>query len=60
VLGMILGPMLESSLRRTLTLYRGDYTVLATRPISGIFIGLSVLLVAWAVYRYFRRKPAGS
>ena len=60
VLGMILGPMLESSLRRTLTLYRGDYTVLATRPISGIFIGLSALLVAWAVYRYFRRKPVRS
>lgn len=25
----------------------------------GTMIGLSLLLLAWAVYRYFRRKSAG-
>lgn len=58
VLGMILGPMLESSLRRTLTLYRGDYTVLATRPISGIFIAISALILGWSIYRFLRTRRA--
>lgn len=56
VLGMILGPMLETNLRRALTLYRGDYTVFFTRPISALFLTASLLIIAWTVFAYIRRR----
>ncbi|WP_028605469.1 tripartite tricarboxylate transporter permease [Ottowia thiooxydans] len=46
LLGLILGPMMEENLRRALLLSRGDWTVLATRPISlGLLLGAVLLLV---------------
>ncbi|MCA0204809.1 tripartite tricarboxylate transporter permease [Pararhodobacter sp.] len=56
VLGLILGPMLEENLRRSLTLYRGSYTVFLTRPISALFIGIAVLILAWTIYGMFRAR----
>lgn len=43
ILGIILGPMLESNLRRALILSDGDYGVFVTRPIA---CGLLILTVA--------------
>ena len=38
--------MMEENLRRALLLSRGDWTVLATRPISaGLLLGAALLLV---------------
>lgn len=43
ILGIILGPMLESNLRRALILSNGDYSIFITRPIA---LGLLVLTIA--------------
>jgi putative tricarboxylic transport membrane protein len=43
ILALILGPMMESNLRRSLVLADGDWTVFVTRPISAILIALAVL-----------------
>jgi TctA family transporter len=46
LLGYVLGPMVEENFRRALLLSRGDMTVFVTRPISGTFIAICVLIVA--------------
>lgn len=43
VLGLVLAPMLENSLRQSLTLSHGDVSVFATRPISGAILVSAVL-----------------
>jgi putative tricarboxylic transport membrane protein len=45
LLGFVLGPMLEESLRRAMLISRGDPTVFVTRPISLAFIIATVLIL---------------
>ncbi len=45
ILGLVLSRTLEQSLRQSLTLFAGDWTAFFTRPLSLIFIILSVLCV---------------
>jgi TctA family transporter len=45
LLGFILGPMMEENLRRALLLSRGDWSVLATRPLSGGLLAAALLLL---------------
>lgn len=45
VLGLVLGPILEENVRRSLILSRGDLTVFVTRPISLTLLVLAVLLI---------------
>ncbi len=45
VLGFVLGPIVESNLRRALVLSDGNILVFFTRPISGVIIVLSILLL---------------
>ncbi|SHI87679.1 putative tricarboxylic transport membrane protein [Geosporobacter subterraneus DSM 17957] len=43
LLALILGPMAESNLRRALVISKGDISILFTRPISVILLGLAVV-----------------
>ena len=47
ILGLILGPMFESNLRRSLMLSRGNWSTFVTRPISLSFILIAVLVLVW-------------
>ena len=47
VLGLILGPMMESNLRRALILSGGDWLALVARPIVAVFLAAAVLSIAW-------------
>jgi TctA family transporter len=47
VLGFVLGPMLESNVRRALLLSHGDLGVFVTRPISATVLGLAALILGW-------------
>ena len=60
IIGLILGPMAETQLRRALSISQGDMTVFVERPISASFLALTlILLVAPVVVRRFRRaRPA--
>jgi putative tricarboxylic transport membrane protein len=57
VLGIVLGPIFEKSLRESLFLSGGDLTILVTRPISAVLIGLCVIafilptLLSWVKSR---------
>ncbi len=49
VLGVILGPMAESNLRRALET-SSDLSLFFTRPISGILLLLAVLSLGYGLY----------
>ena len=51
VLGMVLGPILETSLRRALGLSHGDLSIFLTRPISLVLILISLLLFSMPLLR---------
>jgi len=56
LLGMVLGPMLEENLRRTLLVARGDWSVLFTRPISGTLIALAAVMLLAAMLPAVRQR----
>ena len=57
VLGLILGPMMESNLRRALILSRGDWLSMLSRPILLVFLAATVLSLFWPLIRA-RRKAS--
>ncbi|MFB3884869.1 MAG: tripartite tricarboxylate transporter permease [Thermodesulfobacteriota bacterium] len=62
LLGFILGPLMETHLRRAMLLSRGDPTVFFTRPISlGILLatGLSLFLAIISAVRRKRKEKGG-
>jgi putative tricarboxylic transport membrane protein len=61
VIGLILGPMAETQLRRALSISQGDMTVFVSRPLSATFLGITALLlvVPFAV-RHYRKRRQGS
>lgn len=59
VLAIILGPMAETNLRRTLTMTGGSYSIFFTNPLSLVLLLLSVGSLVGAAYRQFKKaKPA--
>lgn len=56
LIGFVLGPMMEEQLRRAMLLSRGDATVFLTRPISGILIAITVLLLVYAITSALRQR----
>lgn len=60
MLGIILGTMIEERLRQTLSIGRGEITILFERPISlGIFVVIVVIIAGSAFSAYRRRKADG-
>jgi len=53
LIGFLLGPMLEFSLRQALILYKGDWSVFFSKPIALVFLFLTVAFL-WR----FAWKPA--
>ncbi len=45
ILGLVLGSMAETNLRRAITISGNDWSVLFTRPISGVFMVISIIIL---------------
>jgi putative tricarboxylic transport membrane protein len=58
VLALVLGPMLETALRRSLLLSFGDPTIFITRPISAVLLLISFFLFAYPLVPWLRKKRA--
>jgi putative tricarboxylic transport membrane protein len=58
VLAIVLGPLAEKAFRQSLIGVQGDVTVFFTRPLSGTFMVLAVLLFAYPIYLTYRRRKA--
>jgi putative tricarboxylic transport membrane protein len=54
IMAFILGPMMENSLRQSLLMSQGDFSIFFTRIISVVCLGLSLLLLFSSL---FLRKP---
>ncbi len=60
ILGLILGPIAESNLRRGLQTFQGDWTPFFTRPLSLAFLVVAVALLVltlWQNHRRARQAP---
>lgn len=55
VIGMILGPILEDNLRRSLLISREGYWIFLDRPVSTILVIVNALLLVTMVYLTIRR-----
>jgi putative tricarboxylic transport membrane protein len=59
VFGLILGPMLEENVRRTLVVSDGSWLIYVQRPISVTLLGLSVLTAAYPAFLEYRARRRG-
>ena len=51
MLGLILGPELEKSLRTSLEMSAGDFTIFLTRPITLVLLILCVVILLVSAFR---------
>jgi putative tricarboxylic transport membrane protein len=58
ILAFILGRPIESALGQALNIAQGDATVFLTRPISALFIALSLLVIVSSAWRLVRERQA--
>jgi putative tricarboxylic transport membrane protein len=57
IVGMILAPMAEQSMRQALTISQGDWTTFVTRPLSGSLLAVAALLaISPPLLRAWRRR----
>jgi TctA family transporter len=56
ILGLLLGPLLETNMRRSLLLSHGDFTTFLTNPISAAFLAAAVGLILLMVVPAIRRS----
>ena len=60
MIGMVLGPLAETSVRDALLSSVGDPAVLVSSPITWVIYGLLALVLAGAAMAAVRRRRAGS
>jgi putative tricarboxylic transport membrane protein len=64
VLGLVLGPLFETSMRQSLSMSRGDMTIFLTRPVSLTLLVVALLTIAYplvvAIRNMARRRVSGA
>jgi TctA family transporter len=58
LLGFVVGPLLEENLRRALIYSRGDLSVLASEPLSLVFLAIAAIMLALVLAPGMRRTRA--
>jgi putative tricarboxylic transport membrane protein len=56
LIGLVLGPLMETYLRRSLIVSHGDVLALAGRPISGTMLLVSALILIWTFRKRAKTK----
>lgn len=56
LMGIVLGPIAESSFRQALTISRGSYSIFVSQPISAVILSISVLIIFMASYSQIKRQ----
>src|SRR5690606_35885159 len=57
VFGLILGPMFEENLRRSLTISRGSWMTFLERPLSLAMFLVAVAVIAVPIFKALIRRP---
>lgn len=60
VLGMLLGPMLETNMRRALTISKGDWSIFVMSPLNLLLLGIAAACLIWTIYRRYSEKSQPS
>ncbi|MFG1478776.1 tripartite tricarboxylate transporter permease [Xanthobacter sp. V4C-4] len=60
LMGLVLGPMLEASFRRAMTVSRGSFATFVDRPLSLALLAATVLLIAAGVAGAARQRRLGA
>ena len=56
LLGLVIGPLLEQEMRRSLSISGGDWSIFVTRPIAASLLGVAVFAVSVSVWMAARRR----
>jgi putative tricarboxylic transport membrane protein len=56
VLGLVIAPLFEMSLRQSLIMSNGNWTIFVQRPIAGVLLAMCVALLALAALSLARRR----
>jgi putative tricarboxylic transport membrane protein len=56
ILALVLGPIMETSLRQSLLISRGSFGIFLTRPICAALIALTAAFLIWPMLRPKKRK----
>src|SRR5690348_7072413 len=56
VLGLVISPTLEMSLRQSLIMSNGDWTIFLQRPIAMVLLGICIALLALAALSLVRSR----
>lgn len=56
VLAVILGPIMEKVFRQSLIMFKGDFSIFITRPISAVFLGIVIILLLLPVFKDSKRN----
>jgi putative tricarboxylic transport membrane protein len=56
VLGLVIAPIFEMSLRQSLIMSDGNWTIFVQRPVAAVLIALSALLIALSAIGYLSRR----
>jgi putative tricarboxylic transport membrane protein len=57
VLALVLGGMMEVSLRQSLKMSHDDVTIFFTRPIAATIMAIVIVIVLWPLLSRLRMKP---
>jgi putative tricarboxylic transport membrane protein len=56
VIGLILGPMTENNLRKSLMMYKGDISMIFQRPVTVIFFSIAILFISYGLISSYSRR----
>ncbi len=56
VIGIILGPLLENNLRRSLLISHDGYLIFLQRPVSAVLLAINIVLIAGAIWFAVKRR----
>jgi putative tricarboxylic transport membrane protein len=56
VLGLVISPIFEMSLRQSLIMSNGNWTIFFTRPIALMLIIIGAVLLAWSALAFVRKR----
>lgn len=56
LIAFILGPMAEVYLRQALKISGGNFMIFITKPLAGIFLLLTIIMILWSIYKNIKGK----
>ena len=59
LIGFILGPMVEENFKRAMLIFRGDFSRMIERPISGTLLAMTAMLLVWTIWTVIRDRRRG-